>query len=131
MDKQVNEIIKILKPELEKTIQAYADGKLKENLDTIGEKFLAKAFDKAMAELGKKLNLAPDVVKKLQGVDEMVKEVVGNMDSIKKIANDVKEPTKMLIMSYEQLQKEKRKSAVVWAIALFLIGLFSSNILPL
>ncbi len=131
MDKTVKEILDILKPEIEKTIQTYANGKLQENLSTIGDKFLEKAFDKAMVELGKKLNLAPEAVKKLQGVDELVKKVVGNINSIKKIADDVKNPTEMLILSFKNLQKEKRKSAIVWAIALFLIGLFSSNIVPI
>lgn len=124
MDKQAKEIMAVLKPEIEKTIQTYADGKLKENLDTISENFLAKAFDKAMIELGKKLNLAPEVIKKMQGFDEMIKEVIDNITSIKKIADDVKNPTEMLILSYKNLQKEKKKSALVWSIASFFLGGF-------
>lgn len=112
--KLVKEITELLKPDIDKTIDSALNGKIKEELPKISESFLGKFFDNAMKKLGEKFKLSPDSIKKLQDIDDKVKNLIISFNQAKDLSKEL-EPFQQVLMSFPQIQKEKKKSASIWS----------------
>jgi len=131
----VNSTIAVLKPKIEETIKAVIDGNLAEKLPSLKAAMQNEIWDKAVAEIGKQMNIPADVIKRLQQIDDIVrnnkdgieKALAGLMEKVEAFKDRLKgiDLTKTVTMSYAELQKEKAKASVYWAIASFALGVLS------
>jgi len=139
-EEQTEAVINMLLPRVQQTINAVVDGKLKEELPLLRVAMQNELWDKAVAEIGKRLNLPVDTIEKLQQIDDLVK---GNKDSIEAFVTDMVttveglkvrlkdvDLNKTVTMSYGELQKEKVKSGISWGAICFALG-FAAGALAL
>ena len=135
-DKQISEeVLKLLLPKVQEAIKGSIEGDLAEKIPSLKNDLQNELWDKAVAEIGKRLNLPKELIEKLQQIDDIVKkekelldkaleELVAKVDAFKDKLKGV-DLYKTVTMTYDELQKIKVKSATSWGIVTFFLGFFS------
>jgi len=132
---QAESIIKMLLPKVQESITAMVEGKFSEKLPELKSAMQNELWDKAVEEIGKRMNLPADLIAKLQTIDDLVKSQESQIGlSLEKLISDVEafkdrlkgvDLNKTITMSYKELQTVRIKSALSWALISFALGFFA------
>ena len=121
-------IIKVLIPKVEESIKALIDGTFKKKLPQIRDTLSSELWDKAVEQIGLVTGLPPAIIGQLQHFDDVVKGKSSELDQLMKTLQEFGDRLKgidvhkTVVMSYAQLQTEKRKAGRAWFIVGILIG---------
>ena len=124
-----DKVIEMLLPKVQTTLTALVEGKLNEKIASLKESMANELWDKAVAEIGKRLNIPEDIIRSLQTIDDIVKSnkdmvdntiatMIADVEAFKDRLKGV-DLNETITMSYGDLQKVRRKAATSWATIAF------------
>lgn len=127
-------VIEMLMPKVQTTLTALVEGKLNEKIASLKTAMADELWDKACAEIGKRLNIPEDIIRSLQTIDDIVKSnkdmvdntiatMIADVEAFKDRLKGV-DLNETITMSYGDLQKVRRKAATSWATIAFFLGFF-------
>lgn len=121
-------IAELLLPKVESAMKSLIDGTFEKKIPQLRTALLSELWDKSVAKLGEVAGLPAGIITQLQQFDDIVKGKSGDLDKLMKVIDDYKDKLKgidvhkTVVMTYEQLQAEKRKAGRSWLVTGLLIG---------
>jgi hypothetical protein len=141
LSEEADQLYKKLIPRIEEGIKLALGGEINKLTSLLENKVFSLVWDRAIVEIGQRLNIPKQIVEGLQGLNDKVNNTVTYVEEtiskltvlVTKFKETIKEEdlNKTVTMTYKNLIKEKVKSAFYWFSSGITIGFLAGVVIAL